>query len=746
MKALNIYLKRYFKQDLSASIVVFLIAIPLCLGVAMAANAPIISGLISGIIGGIVVGYLSQSNLSVSGPSAAIAAVIINAIAYFHNYETVLLCLFISGLLQIISGFKGYGFIADYIPSNVIQGMMCGIGIILVTKQIPIAFTLFKNYAEIKYALIDAADSVLVHPLIHLGFHVNSGGILLSLLSLAILYYLDQNKHPFTRFLPAPIIVVILGSLINWWFIKQHSIFAQHAPQLVNLPHFENMLDLWQALPSPNWAAWQNPQVYIYALILYAITTLETLLNLNATEKVDPRRQTIDKNRELYAQGIGNMLGSVLGSIPISSVIVRTSVNIEAGAKSKVSSILHGTLLLVTIFFIPFILNVIPLCLLSSILMYTGYKLSKPSIYRQVYLQGFNRFLPFITTVLSIVFFNLVIGIVLGLLIHLFFILRNNSTARIDLVREVYPGSINFRLLLPQQTTFLNKASIVAELSGIPNEINLTIDARHTKFIDKELIEYLHEFKAHIAPLRKINLNLEGFKDVYEINDHINFINVTSYDAQSNLSPNEVLEILKQGNERFLNEQDFHRTNLVNVQFTAATQHPIACVLGCIDSRVPVETIFDMTLGDLFCARVAGNIINDDILASIEYACHVVGAKLIVILGHSACGAIQAACNHVEKGHITGLLEKIKPAIAAENSIQDERTGSNQAFVQEVAKLNIAHSMLEIYERSPILRTMLDEKQIGMIGGIYDVATGSVYFSNFHKEILKFGPSKIPSM
>lgn len=746
MKAVQIYLKRYFKQDFSASIVVFLVAIPLCLGVAMAANAPIISGLISGIMGGVIVGFLSQSNLSVSGPSAAIAAVIISAIAHFHSYETALLSIFIAGILQIFSGFKGYGFIADYIPNNVIQGMMCGIGIILVSKQMPIAFTLFKNYSEIKHALIDASDSVLLHPLIHLGFHINSGGILLSLLSLTILFYLDRKKPAITRFLPAPMIVVILGSMVNWWFISKHSIFAQHAPQLVHLPRFENITHLWQSLPSPNWLAWKNPEIYLYALVLYAITTLETLLNINATEKVDPKRQNINKNRELIAQGVGNMLGSILGSIPISSVIVRTSVNIEAGAQTKCATIFHGLLLLVTICFIPFVLNVIPLCLLSSILMYTGYKLSKPSIYREVYRQGFNRFIPFIVTVLSIVIFNLLIGIVLGLLIHLFFILHSNSTARIDLIREVYPGGINYRLLLPQQTTFLNKASIVAELGSIPNDTNLTIDARYTKFIDKELIEYIHEFKEYIAPNRQINLNLEGFKDVYEINDHINFINVTSYDAQSNLTPQDVLAILKQGNERFLNDKDIHRSNLINVQFSANTQHPIACILGCIDSRVPVETIFDMTLGDLFCARIAGNIINDDILASIEYACHVVGAKLIVILGHSSCGAIQAACNHVEKGHITSLLEKIKPAINAEHHTKVERTGSNNKFVAEVTRLNIAHSMLEIYRRSSILRSMLDKKQIGIIGGIYDVATGVVHFSNFSKELLHFDQSTIPGL
>lgn len=298
--------------------------------------------------------------------------------------------------------------------------------------------------------------------------------------------------------------------------------------------------------------------------------------------------------------------------------------------------------------------------------MFTGYKLNKPSIYRNIYSQGIDRFIPFIVTTVSIIAFNLLTGILIGLSISLFYILKTNSQTRIDIIKEIYPKGIISRLILPQQVTFLNKATLVAELESIPKYAHLVIDARHTKYIDKEILELLHDFKSDQAPNKRIALNFTGFKDSYRIHNYIDFINVTTYDVQTNLTPAQVLNILHEGNQRFLHDTRIHRSNHVDMKHTAKTQHPIAVVLGCIDSRVPVETIFDMSFGDLFCVRVAGTVVNDDVIASIEYACKVVGAKLIVILGHTRCGAIQSACDGVEQGHITQLLAKIKPAIQAE--------------------------------------------------------------------------------
>ena len=432
------------------------------------------------------------------------------------------------------------------------------------------------------------------------------------------------------------------------------------------------------------------------------------------------------------------MLAGLVGGIPITSVIIRSTVNIENKVRTKISTILHGVFLFASFFFLADLINRIPVCILASILIYTGYKLTSPSLYIQIYQQGMIRFIPFMVTVIAVILFNILFGVLLGLAVNIFFILKYNSQARIDIIQEHYASGMINRLILPQQTTFLNKASIVAELNAIPNRSQLIIDARYSHFIDKEITEYIKEFSQDQAPLRHISLNLIGFREHYDIQNHINFINVSTYDAQSQLTPLEVLDILKQGNQRFLQDKGIHRSNMMDIQHTSQNQHPIAIVLGCIDSRVPVETIFDMTMGDLFCVRIAGNVINNDILASIEYGCHVAGAKLIVVLGHTQCGAIQSACNKVEEGHITQLLAKIQPAIDAEKKHKHQQDHKNLNDVTEITHLNIAHSMLEIFHQSHILKNLIEESKVGIIGALYDVSTGRVHFSEYSSQLANF--------
>ena len=313
---------------------------------------------------------------------------------------------------------------------------------------------------------------------------------------------------------------------------------------------------------------------------------------------------------------------------------------------------------------------------------------------------------------------------------------------RLDIIKEIYPNGITNRLVLPQQTTFLNKASLVAELESIPKKSQLIIDARYSDYIDKEIVEYIKEFQKEQAPHKQISLNLIGFKDHYNIHNYIDFINVTTYDVQATLRPHQVLTILKEGNQRFLDDTRIHRSFKIDIKHTATTQHPIAVVLGCIDSRVPVETILDMSFGDLFCVRVAGNVVNDDVLASIEYACNVMGAKLIVVLGHTRCGAIQAACDGVEKGHITQLLAKIQPAIAAEVETTHHRNSNNIEFMYNVTELNIANTIQHIYHESSILRLMTDQNEIGLVGAVYDVNSGEVNFKDFSSIVGLFAKKK----
>ncbi|MFY7698124.1 MAG: bifunctional SulP family inorganic anion transporter/carbonic anhydrase [Legionella sp.] len=743
VRKLRVYQKRNLKFDFIAAIVVFLVAIPLCLGIALASGAPLLSGIISGVIGGIVVGSLSGSQVSISGPAAGMAAVVLTAITHLGDFNTFLLALVLSGVIQVILGKLKAGFIADYVPSNVIQGLLCAIGILLIIKQLPFAFTLSSSLAELKMNLLDTTEVFSLEPIEALSFHINSGAIIITTTSIATLIYFSKTNHAWLKVIPGPIVVVLLGIVLNELFELADSYLVQHGPQLVKIPEHRSIHDFIQQVQSPTWSAWINPQVYLYALVLAIVASLETLLNINAGEKLDQTRRHCSKDKELMAQGIGNIVVGLIGGIPITSVVVRTSVNIQAGAKTKVSTILHGLFILLAVVFIPQTLNKIPLCSLAAILIYTGYKLTKPSIYLSIFSQGWDRFIPFVATLVSIVSFNLLTGILIGLLTSLFFILKSNSQVRLDIIKEIYPNGVTHRLVLPQQTTFLNKASLVAELDSIEPDSQLIIDARYSDYIDKEIVELINEFKEEQAPHKQISLNLIGFKDHYNIHDFIDFINVTTYDVQSTLAPRQILAILKEGNQRFLHDTQIHRSLKSDIKHTASTQHPMAVVLGCIDSRVPVETIFDMSFGDLFCIRIAGNVVNNDVLASIEYACHVVGAKLVVVLGHTLCGAIQAACDGVEQGHITQLLSKIKPSITAETNTDDNRTGKNPSFVNNVIALNIANTLQQIYQQSNVLRELTEREQIGLVGAIYDVHTGHVDFKNFSSQVIQLDPQNV---
>jgi len=731
-RKLRIYNKRSIKFDFIAAIVVFLVAIPLCLGVALASGTPLISGIISGIIGGIVVGSLSGSHVSVSGPAAGMAAVVIAGVTQLGDFNVFLLALLLAGVLQMFLGLFRAGFIAEYVPSNVVQGLLCAIGILLIVKQLPLAFTHASDLAELKMDLLDMTEGIEVNDL---SFHINTGAMLISFISLTTLIYFDKSTIKWVKAVPGPIVVVILGIILNESLILCNSWLAQTTPQLVQIPKHTSFADFYANMHSPAWSAWSNPKVYFYAALLAIVASLESLLNLKACEKLDKKRRYCSKDKELFAQGVGNFLAGLIGGVPITSVIARTSVNIETGAKTKMAAILHGIFILAAIMLIPKTLNKIPLSSLAIILIYTGYKLTNPDIYKSIYRQGMERFIPFIITIISIVALNLLAGIMIGLVVSFFFILKSNSQARLDIIKEIYPNGVTSRLVLPQQTTFLNKASLVAELDSIPKKSQLIIDARYSDYIDKEIIEFIRDFQTAQAPHRQISLNLIGFKDRYSIHNYIDFINVTTYDVQSILEPHQILNILREGNQRFLKDQCIHRSLNIDIKHTATTQHPIAVVLGCIDSRVPVETIFDMSFGDIFCIRIAGNVVNDDVLASVEYACHVVGVKLLVVLGHTRCGAIMAACDDVEQGHITQLLAKIKPAIAAETETVANRKATNDEFVHNVTRLNVANTLQHIYQESSILRLMTNQEDIGMVGAIYDVNTGEVSFRDFSSAI-----------
>jgi carbonic anhydrase len=428
------------------------------------------------------------------------------------------------------------------------------------------------------------------------------------------------------------------------------------------------------------------------------------------------------------AQGVGNTISGLLGGMPMTSVIVRTSANINAGAATKMSAIFHGALLLVCALAVPGLLNKIPLACLAAILLFTGYKLAKPALFREMYGRGWNQLVPFVVTIVAIVVTDLLVGMLIGLGVSLFFILKSNFKNPFEFVTEKYHIGETIRLQLAPQVSFFNKASVKNTLEQVPDNSTLVIDASDSDFIDHDVMEIVDEFKSVKAPERDIKVSLVGFKARYEMTDHVQFVPVLTQDLQAKLTPHEVLDILKRGNERFVTGQPINKNLLAQVDRTASNQHPMAVVLSCIDSRTSAELIFDLGIGDIFSVRVAGNVVNEDIIGSMEFACKVAGAKMIVVLGHTACGAIKGACDSVNLGNLTGLLSRIQPAVAMETGTLTNRTSQNTEFVEKVARLNVNVALHNILAGSPILANMVQGGEVGIVSGIYDVKTGVVSF------------------
>jgi carbonic anhydrase len=722
MASNNLLLK--LKSDFPASVVVFLVALPLCLGVALASGAPLQSGIIAGIVGGIVVGILSQSHTSVSGPAAGLAAVVLSSITTLGSFDTFLLAVVIAGFIQLASGIGRSGFIANYIPSNVIKGLLAAIGVILIFKQIPHAVG-FDRDAEDDFTFFQKDGENTFSELLSIFSYFSWGAVLISMLSIFVMIYWDKTPLKKVKFFPASLFVVFLGVLMNYIYQNAFPALVIEQSHLVNIPKFNGIASM---ITLPNFTQIGNYQVWIVAATIAIVASLETLLNLEAVENMDPHKRRASPNRELVAQGIGNILSGLVGGIPVTSVIVRSSVNINAGADSKLSTIIHGFFLLLSVLLLSPLLNLIPLASLASILLITGYKLTKISLFKEMYRKGLNQFIPFVVTIVAIVFTDLLIGVLIGLGVSIFYLLKSNFKNPFVLQKETLHTNETMRMELPNQVSFLNKAMIKETLWSVPKGSKVVIDATNTNFIDNDVLEIIDTFKNTVSGEKDIKLNIVGLKEQYKLDDYIQFVNVLDKSSQQKLSPSDVLAILKKGNERFRKGDSTEKYLIHQVNATSFGQNPFAVVLSCIDSRTTTEHVFDLGLGDIFSVRIAGNILNEDILGSMEFAIHEIGVKLVVVLGHTQCGAIIGACNHVELGNITNLLHKVKPAIAQETTVLEQRDGSNLTFVNKVAEQNVHLTIQRIRKESALIAAAEQAGSIKIIGGLYDVETGLVEF------------------
>lgn len=489
-----------FKYDLSASIVVFLVAVPLCLGIALASGAPLFSGIIAGIVGGILVGAISGSQLGVSGPAAGLAVIVLTAIQDLGSFEIFLLAVFFAGVIQLVLGFAKAGIIGYYFPSSVIKGMLAGIGIIIFLKQIPHAFGYDANFeGDVFFKQTDGHNTFT--ELYYMLDYLSPGAIIISVLSLIILIMWEQpfmKKIKIFQVVQGPLVVVTLGIVLNLVFASIPDL-ALKAKQIVSIPEPENITHFLSQFSLPDFSQIFNPQVYITAAIMAVVASLETLLCLEATDKLDPYKRVSPANLELKAQGIGNMVAGLIGGLPVTQVIVRSSTNIQSGGRTKVSAILHGVIMLLCAATIPFVLNLIPLASLAAILLMVGYKLAKPSLFKQMRKLGWPQFIPFAVTILGIVFTDLLFGIVLGLVVAIFYILLNNFKKPYLFNKEGQSDQETLRISLAEHVTFINKAAIQQTLNQVPRDTTLVIDASRSISVDHDVVEIIEDFKQNAA-------------------------------------------------------------------------------------------------------------------------------------------------------------------------------------------------------------------------------------------------------
>jgi len=499
------------KKDLPSSIVVFLVALPLCLGIALASGAPLFAGVLTGIIGGIVVSAISGSQLSVSGPAAGLTVIVFGAIASLGSYETFLLAVVLAGILQIVFGILKAGIIANYFPSSVIEGMLAAIGIILILKQLPHAVG-FDSDFEGDQSFFQADHENTFTAIVAASNMISYGALVISSLSLLIMIFWPRIKK--MSAIPAPVLVVATGIILT--IVFQNTGLALSPEQLVTIPVVNTFSEFTGLFSFPDFSQISNQNVWTVAFTIAIVASIETLLSIEAVDKIDPVKRVSPTNRELVAQGIGNMTSGMLGGLPMTSVIVRSSVNVNSGGRTKMSAIYHGFWLLLSLLFIPMLLNKIPLACLAAILLITGYKLAKIALFKKMWNNGKDQFIPFVVTVIAIVLTDLLKGVAIGMLIGVFYILRTNLRNPYFYKFEQNGGKKVIRIKLAQEVSFLNKAAIQYTLTNLPKESDVIIDGTDSMFIDKDVLEIIHNFK-HNAYTKGTIVEIVNIRDNYEV-------------------------------------------------------------------------------------------------------------------------------------------------------------------------------------------------------------------------------------
>ncbi len=506
---------KHLKNDLPASVVVFFVALPLCLGIALASGAPLFSGVISGIVGGVIVGALSGSKVGVSGPAAGLAAIVLTAIGALGGYQNFLVAVVLGGVIQIVFGVLKAGVIGYYFPSSVIKGMLTGIGIIIILKQIPHFFG-YDSEPEGADSFIESSGENTFSAIYHIVDNLIIGSMVIGLIGLVVILIWDNllvKKAKFFTVVQGPLVAVLLGIIFNL-LTKTSDTLSIADSHLVSVPVPQDAISFFSQFSFPNFNVITDPQIWITAFTIALVASLETLLCVEATDKLDPHKNVTPTNRELLAQGTGNIISGLIGGLPITQVIVRSSANIQSGGVTKLSPILHGFLLLISVILIPTLLNMIPLSVLAAILLIVGYKLAKPKLFKEMYKLGWKQFVPFMVTVVGIVFTDLLIGIGLGLAVGIIVILlKSYQNSHFLHIKDKSDGMHRIKMTLAEEVTFFNKGAILKELDSVEKDTLLELDVTKTKYLDYDIIEILEDF-AIKAKERNINIKLISEKGI----------------------------------------------------------------------------------------------------------------------------------------------------------------------------------------------------------------------------------------
>ncbi|PRX44086.1 bifunctional SulP family inorganic anion transporter/carbonic anhydrase [Salegentibacter salegens] len=715
-------------KDIPSSIVVFLVALPLCLGIALASGAPLVSGLISGIIGGIVIGSVSHSSVSVSGPAASLTAVVLASIASLGSFEVFLMAVVLGGVFQFILGILKAGLIADYMPSNIIKGLLAAIGIILIIAQLPYAIGFIEDSGA-NFGSRDNMFEQVAAMFKNFFYSLHPGAVVLSLISLVIIIFWEKSPLKNFKLLPPSLIVVILGVFLNLLFKYIAPVLHLGEKYLVNIPEIDRVSEL---ITFPDFTSITNPDVWGVAITITLIASIASLLAIEAADEIDPHKRKTPPNRELVAQGVGNTIAGLVGGIPLTSVIVRSSVNINAGAETKLSTILHGIFLLLSVLFLSSILNLIPLSSLAVILLVVGYKLASWDVISTMYKKGWNQFIPFVVTVVAIILTDLLIGIFIGSLVSIFFLLRSNYHNAFFIENtKIFKGE-TIRLELSNEVSFFNKASIKNSLWNVPQNSNLIIDATFASYIDHDILEIFEDFKTTFAEENNINVSIIGLKDKYSAGKELDFVREDIEESKEKSTPQEILEYLKDGNSRYVDGKLVSRRLRNKELMDFINSPPLATVVNCIDLREPLNVMMNTGIGDLIPIRAAGNLVDSHIIKSIEIASKQQGARFILIMGNSSNKIYLEALKEYMKNGYQEPDSLIAEALKAKQIPVTFEEKDLHTYADLITRWSIKESQRRIIKQNPYLKERIAQGKLGLATAFFNRENGKIEFSELY--------------